>query len=74
MRKGKQLDHDAAGAPLALFGQQRLEGQRVGSAGKQLIAIDEIEQRHRLAPERMDDVPIVDDMVRACRWVAPVRG
>jgi len=32
MRKGKQLHHDAAGAPLALIGQERLEGQREGSA------------------------------------------
>jgi hypothetical protein len=44
MRKGKQLYHDGAGAPLALFGQQRLESQREGSARKQLIAIDEVEQ------------------------------
>jgi hypothetical protein len=63
MRKGKQFDHDAAGAPVALFGQQSLEGQRVGSARKQLIVIDEIEQRHRLAPESMDDVAIVDHII-----------
>jgi hypothetical protein len=42
MRKGKQLDHDTARAPLVLFGQQRLIDQRVGSSRKQLIAIDEV--------------------------------
>jgi hypothetical protein len=29
IHKGKQLDHDAAGAPLALFGQLRLEDLRI---------------------------------------------
>ena len=43
MRKGEQLDHDTARASLALFGQQCLKDQRVGSSGKQLIAIDEVE-------------------------------
>ncbi len=43
-------------------GQQRLEGAGIGSAREQLIAIDQIEQRHRLLAQRMDDVMIVDDV------------
>ncbi|GAA4247943.1 hypothetical protein GCM10022293_05400 [Azospirillum formosense] len=40
---------------LAAGGQQRLEDAGVGAAGKQLVAVDEVEQRHRLAPQRVDD-------------------
>ena len=43
-------------------GQQRLEGAGIGAAREQLVAIDQIEQRHRLAAQRMDDVPVVDDV------------
>ena len=44
------------------LGQQRLEGAGIGAAREQLIAIDQIEQRHRLLAQRMDDVMIVDDV------------
>ena len=29
---------------------------------EQLIAADEIVERHRLFPERMDDMPVIDDV------------
>ena len=62
MRKCEQFDHDAGAAPRCLWpAAPQRPSVKVGG-GKQLIAIDEIEQRHRLAAERMDDVPVVDDM------------
>ena len=44
------------------LGQQRLEGAGIGAAREQLIAVDQIEQRHRLPAQRVDDVTIVDDV------------
>ena len=41
---------------------QPLPGAPVGGAGKQLVAVDQVEQRHRLAAQRMDDVAVVDDV------------
>ncbi len=35
---------------------------RLSAAREQLIAIDQIEQRHRLLARRMDDVMVVDDV------------
>ena len=32
-----------------------------GSPGEQAVAVDPVEQRHRLAPERRQHVPVVDD-------------
>ena len=40
-------------------------------AGEELIAIDEVEQRHRLAPQGADDMPIVDDMTVLAAQVGP---
>src|ERR1022692_4715491 len=53
MRERQQADHGATGKSFAEPHEQGLERQRVGSAGKELVAIDEIEQRHRLAAEGM---------------------
>src|ERR1019366_4333533 len=56
--------------PLAESGQQCVERQGVGAAGEELVAIDQIEQRHRLATQGMDYMAIVDDMamfaIRPC--------
>ena len=62
MSERKQADHGAAGLLLALLGQQRLECAGISAAREQLIAIDQIEQRHRFLAQRMDDVMIVDDV------------
>src|ERR1700719_4840386 len=62
MSERKQADHCPAGLLLALLGQQRLEGGRISAAWEQLIAIDQIEQRHRLLAQGMNDVMIVDDV------------
>ena len=34
----------------------------IGAAREELLTIDQIEQRHRLAAQGMDDVPIIDHM------------
>ena len=41
---------------------ERLEGSGVGLPGEELVAVDEPQQRHRLALQRVDDMPVVDDM------------
>ena len=46
---------------------QRLEGALVGGTREQLIAVDQIGKRHRLSPQRADDVPVVDDIARRIR-------
>ena len=58
----KQLDHEFAGAT---FGQplaQIIEHVAVRLARPELISINQIQQRHRLATQRMDDVAIIDHM------------
>lgn len=62
MRERQKADHDAASGPLAQSGEQGVERQGVGTAGEELVAIDQVEQRHRLAAQGMDDMAIVDDM------------
>src|ERR1700720_691183 len=62
MSERKQADHCPAGLLLALLGHQRLEGAGISAAREQLIAIDQIEQRHRLLAQGMNDVMIVDDV------------
>ena len=60
MSERQQADHNAAGLLLALLGQQRREGADIGATREQLIAIDQIDERHRLLAQRMDDVTVVD--------------
>ena len=62
MSERKQADHCAAGLLLGLLGQQRLECTDISTAREQLIAIDQMEQRHRFLAQRMDDVMVVDDV------------
>ena len=62
MGKREQSNHRAAGRFFSCAGKQRFEGALVGDTREQLIAVDQIEQRHRLAAQRVDDVPIVDDL------------
>jgi hypothetical protein len=44
------------------FGEQLVERQRIGPAREQLVAIDQVEESHRLAAERVDDVAVIDDV------------
>src|SRR5271166_2414401 len=61
-RERENPDHGAASWSLTETGEQGVERQGEGSAGEELIAIDQIEQRHGLAAQGMDDVTVVDDM------------
>ena len=67
----QQVDHDPAGLPLRQGFPERLEGAPVGLAREELVAVDEVEQRHRLAAQRVDDVTVVDDLVVPAVRVRP---
>src|SRR5215471_14787310 len=43
-------------------GEQCLEGAGVGLPREQMVTINEIEQRHGLSAQGMDDVSIIDDV------------
>lgn len=47
-REGEQADHGFAGRFHSSVGEQRIESARISAPGKDLIAIDEIEQRMSL--------------------------
>ena len=50
---------------------EHVEGSPIGLARKEPVAIDEVQQRHRLATQRMDDMAIVDDLVVLAGWRGP---
>src|SRR4051812_50051116 len=56
MGKGQQADHGAAGGARITGGKQVLPGGAVGGAREQRVTIDQVEQRHRLAAQAVDDV------------------
>src|SRR4051795_8727770 len=58
----QQADHGLAGLAVGLCREQRLEGAGIGGAGEELVAVDEVKQRHGLVLQGMDDVAIVDHM------------
>ena len=62
MGERQQPDGHLAGAAQIALLLQRLEGAPIGGAGEQLVAIDEVGERHRLAPQRVDDVVVIDHM------------
>ena len=71
----QKIDHQTARGFFREFFEQPVEGQAVGVAREQLVAIDEIEQRHGFAPQGVDDVAIIDDMgVLAVRRRVRVSG
>ncbi len=63
MGEREEVDGDAAGLSLGKRGTQGLEGVPIGWAREEPVAVDEVEQRHRLAPEGVDDVVVVDDLI-----------
>ena len=65
MGQREQRHRVAAGGPFALGGEQGLEGAAVGVAREQLVAVDEVAQGHGLAPQRVDHMPVVDDVAVA---------
>ena len=58
----QKTNHGAARWSLADSSEQSVERKGVGAARKELVAIDQIEQRHWLAAQGMNDMAIVDDM------------
>ena len=62
MRECQETDHGAAGLLLAFSRQQRFEDAGISAMWEQLIAIDQIEESHRLPAQRVDDVMVVDHM------------
>jgi hypothetical protein len=61
--QSEKLGHHSAGLFFWPPLQQSLKGVAVGVAWKEAITIDEVQERHRLAAERADDVMIVDDLI-----------
>ena len=62
MRQRQQLDRHLACAFVINLRAQGLEGTGIGLARKDLIAIDQVQQSHRLLAQSMNDMPVVDDM------------
>ena len=62
MGQHQQPDHGATRRSLAVASQQRLERTLIGAARKELLAVDQVEQRHRLAAQVVNDMTIIDDV------------
>lgn len=70
----QQFDHHPAGGAFGQCLDQPLEGPGVGLAREELIAIDQLHQRHRLAAQAVDHMMVIDDMaVRAVASRASAR-
>ena len=63
--QSQQPDHAPAGFALIEGIEQRIEGAAVGVAREQLIAVDDMQQGHRLAAQGMDEMVIVDHVATA---------
>src|ERR1700677_3284515 len=62
MGERQQLDCDLARPLVAHFGKQGLEGFAISRTGEQLIAVDQVRQRHWLPAQCVDYMPVVDDV------------
>ena len=69
----QEINHQAARRLFRKLFEQPIKCQPIGLAREQLLAIDEMEQRHRFAPQGMDDMAIVDDMAVLAGGGAPTR-
>jgi hypothetical protein len=52
MREAEQFDHRPARHALGKPLEQPIEHAPIGLAREQLVAVDKVQKRHRLAPER----------------------
>jgi len=68
MRKRQQFDHQLASLFLRHALDQALEGLPVCLPREELIAINQTHQRHGFASQRMNDMPIVDDLTMFATW------
>src|SRR5260370_42199015 len=62
MGERQEIDQQPAGRLHGARFEQPVEGPPIGLAREELVAVDEIEERHGFAPQRVDDVAIIDDM------------
>jgi hypothetical protein len=68
----QEIGHQAAGRFLREFFEQPVAGRTIGIAGEQLVAVDEIEQRHGLAPQGLDHPAIANDVgALVAGWARP---
>jgi hypothetical protein len=67
MRQGQQVDHQAAGRFFRDPFEQPVEGLLVGIAREELVAVDETQQRHGLAPQSVDHM--AKNVIRSFRWI-----
>jgi len=63
MRQTQQLDGELAGGSIAQPLAKVFEGETVGVPRKELIAIHQVQQRHRLATQSMDHMSVVNGTV-----------
>lgn len=59
MGKRKQFDRDLAGLPMGQALSEQIKGSPVLLPGKELVAIDQPEERHGLLAQRMDGTVVV---------------
>src|SRR3546814_7543326 len=63
MCKAEQLDHRPARHPIGEPLGQPVEHAPIGLAREELVTVNEVQERHRLTPQRMDHMAIIDDMI-----------
>jgi len=71
VRQRQQPDHGTACPLLALGRQQRLKRALIGTARKELLAVDQVQERHRLAAQGVNDVPVINDMTVLAAGLRP---
>jgi hypothetical protein len=71
MSERQEIDGDPARLALRQGFPKRLEGEPIGLAWEEPVAIDEVEERHRLAAQRVDHVMVVHDLVVAAVRMRP---
>jgi len=62
MGERQEGDREPAGAALVLLLQSLLEAAPVWLAREQRVAVDEVQERHGLLLQRVDDMAVVDDV------------
>ena len=62
MRQAQQRHHQLAGSPLGQLLAQEFEHPPVDLPREELVAVDQAEQRHGLAPQCVDDVVVINDV------------
>ena len=74
MGQSEQANHGpTCGACIALC-EQPFPRRPVRRAGEQRVAIDKVQQRHRLAAQAVDDVAVIDNLdTPTVRWRTAAR-